>query len=104
VMPQTGDTLAITAAASVQFAATPPFRFRVNGVTQYGSTPTGMVWISGYVLDENGLATARRNLLVITAGLHPADPTPPIPARTPANRGPHIPKQRTTSTPARSHR
>jgi hypothetical protein len=100
-MPKVGDTV-INTNASVQFKN--PFPFRITGVAEYGSTPTGWVWLTGYIVDTTtGLATGRRELFVQTAGLQTTETPLPAPAR-PArmNRGPQ--PRTNTRTPARSHR
>lgn len=49
--------------ASVQFAATEPFRLRIVR-TEPASTCDGWLWLDGYQLDTHGEAVARRKILV----------------------------------------
>jgi hypothetical protein len=51
-LPQANQLLWITRAASVQFAAVAPFKFRVITTHIYGSTPDGCAWVDGYQLDD----------------------------------------------------
>lgn len=66
--PRPGDVLLLGRAASVQFA-TAPIRFRVIGVDPR-PTYQGWIWLSGYQLDQQGEAVARREVFVQIAGIH----------------------------------
>lgn len=83
--PQAGDVLRIDARASVQFRGDRAFAFRVTTVPEW-ATYDGWIWLAGYVLDERGAATERRELFVQLAGLRRLAPPrrPGVPARTPA--------------------
>lgn len=71
-----GDLLAVDGCASVQFAGDRALTFRVVSVSDR-PTYHGWVWLTGYVLDRKGLATAKREIYVRLAGLHPArEPSP----------------------------
>ncbi|WP_232534043.1 hypothetical protein [Plantactinospora sp. KBS50] len=86
--PAPGDCVLIGAAASVQFAGERALVFRVVSVS---GTPTyhGWGWLTGYVLDERGVAREKREVYVHLAGLRGIDApvapgapvTPAVPAR-----------------------
>lgn len=104
-----GELYDVTSAASVQFAGNRGLRFRVIRVWVLGSTPTGWVWLDGYVVDDiTGLATERREIFVQVDGLIPVETrsTSESTARRPRNTGPaRLSQQRTrTSTTHRSTR
>ncbi|MFG1776587.1 hypothetical protein ACGFIG_09180 [Micromonospora sp. NPDC049048] len=91
---QPGMVLHIGEACSVQFAGTRALRLRLVSV---GDRPTypGWVWLTGYVLDARGEATAKRELYVQRAGLRVVSAPPavarprarrPAPVRVPAGR------------------
>ncbi|MET8086957.1 hypothetical protein [Micromonospora sp. NPDC005237] len=63
-----GDLLLIGAACSVQFSGDRELRLRLVSVD---ARPTyhGWVWLTGYVLDDRGLAVDKRELYVQRAGL-----------------------------------
>lgn len=81
VPPQPGDLLVIDGRASVQFAGDRALLLRVTAVSQ---TPTyhGWIWLSGYVVDQSGHATDKREIYVQLAGLRRA----PV-ANVPTQRG-----------------
>ncbi|MGW1062647.1 hypothetical protein [Micromonospora rubida] len=79
--PSPGDLLTIDGRASVQFAGDRALTFRVVSVPDL-PTYHGWIWLSGYVLDHRGLATAKREVYVQLAGLRPALPPTPHPRRT----------------------
>jgi hypothetical protein len=60
--------IGVGAAASVQFGGRRSVRLRVVAVD---SRPTyhGYAWITGYVLDRDGLAVEKRDVFVQLAGL-----------------------------------
>ncbi|KOX14996.1 hypothetical protein ADK66_03070 [Micromonospora sp. NRRL B-16802] len=63
-----GDVVLIGAACSPQFTGDRALRLRlvlVGEVDPYN----GWMWITGYVLDVKGLATAKRELYVMRAGI-----------------------------------
>lgn len=103
--PRRGDVVIVDGRASVQFAAH-PFTFRVVRTHRLGSTPTGWIWLTGYVLNTAGNATEHRELFVQVAGLR--QPIRQAASHAPTrNGGPTIPRQRTrdtTTTTARSLR
>ncbi|NBE79797.1 hypothetical protein [Micromonospora rubida] len=74
--PSPGDLLAIGGRASVQFAGDRALTFRVVSVPDL-PTYHGWIWLTGYVLDHRGLATAKREIYVQLAGLRPALPPAP---------------------------
>jgi hypothetical protein len=103
-LPQANQLLWITRAASVQFAAVAPFKFRVIATHIYGSTPDGCAWVDGYQLDDRGAALERRSLFVQLAGLitvaePPADVLTPRVVRKARNNGPRLPRPRKPSEP-----
>ncbi|RGC67651.1 hypothetical protein C5N14_17880 [Micromonospora sp. MW-13] len=74
--PSPGDLLTIDGRASVQFAGDRALTFRVVSVPDL-PTYHGWIWLTGYVLDHRGLATAKREIYVQLAGLRPALPAGP---------------------------
>jgi hypothetical protein len=75
--PSPGDLIVIDGRASVQFAGERALTFRVVSVSTQ-PTYEGWVWLTGYVLDRRGDATARREIFVQLAGLSPPDDSGPI--------------------------
>ncbi|WP_307812546.1 hypothetical protein [Micromonospora coerulea] len=69
--PELGDLLRVDGRASVQFAGERALTFRVVSVCDR-PTYAGWLWLTGYVLDRRGLATARREIYVQAAGLRRA--------------------------------
>ncbi|MFG1765468.1 hypothetical protein ACGFIH_19180 [Micromonospora parva] len=69
--PSPGDLLVIDGRASVQFAGDRALTFRVVSVCDQ-PTYEGWVWLTGYVLNRRGIATARREVFVQLAGLRRA--------------------------------
>lgn len=69
--PEPGHEVWITRNASVQFARQPSFVFRVISVCPQPTYP-GWVWLTGYQLDGQGHAVARREIYVRLAGLRRA--------------------------------
>lgn len=69
--PRPGDTVVVGQAASVQFG---PGRALVMRLVKIGPpvTADGFGWIEGYVLNQQGNATERREVFVRLAGLRPA--------------------------------
>ncbi|MEU8082936.1 hypothetical protein AB0B57_04885 [Micromonospora sp. NPDC049101] len=63
-----GDVVLIGAACSVQFSGDRALMLRLVSV---GETDpyNDWIWVTGYVLDAKGLATTRRELYVLRAGL-----------------------------------
>ncbi|MEU8082074.1 hypothetical protein AB0B57_00345 [Micromonospora sp. NPDC049101] len=78
--PTPGDLLVIDGRASVQFAGDRALTFRVGSVSDQ-PTYQGWIWLTGYVINRRGDATARREIFVQLAGLRPA------PVLAPPNRG-----------------
>ncbi|MCW3816959.1 hypothetical protein ONA91_21155 [Micromonospora sp. DR5-3] len=74
--PEPGDLLRIDGRASVQFAGDRALTFRVVSVCDR-PTYAGWVWLTGYVINRRGYATAKREIYVQLAGLRPATSTPP---------------------------
>jgi hypothetical protein len=70
VLVKAGDLLRVDGCASVQFGGDRALTLRVVTVLADRPTFDGWVWLAGYVLDANGLATAKRELFVQLAGLH----------------------------------
>ncbi|GAA3755068.1 hypothetical protein [Micromonospora maritima] len=68
MLPQPGDVLRIDGHASVQFGGDRALTLRVVSVGPE-LTYTGWVWLTGYVIDRRGVATARREIFVQLAGL-----------------------------------
>ncbi|MDG4819133.1 hypothetical protein O7628_26935 [Micromonospora sp. WMMD956] len=92
--PAPGDLLTVDGRASVQFAGDRAVTFRVVSVPDL-PTYHGWIWLAGYVLDQRGLATAKREIYVQFAGLRPAAPAAAVPRRPPSR-----PAQRSASTPS----
>ncbi|MFI6230830.1 hypothetical protein ACIBCR_26375 [Micromonospora echinospora] len=65
-----GHLLRIDGCASVQFGEGRALTLRVVAVRHDRPTFDGWIWLTGYVLDAAGLATAKRELFVQPAGLH----------------------------------
>lgn len=82
--PQPGDLLRIDGRASVQFAGDRALTFRVVSVCDR-PTYAGWIWLTGYVLNRRGQATAKREIYVQLAGLRRATSTP-APKRSRATR------------------
>ncbi|MFC3502401.1 hypothetical protein ACFOOK_15700 [Micromonospora krabiensis] len=73
-LPTPGDLVIVDGRASVQFAGDRALTVRVVSV---GDRPTypGWIWLTGYVLNRRGEATAKRDLYVRPEGLrHHAGP------------------------------
>ncbi|MEV4770561.1 hypothetical protein [Micromonospora humida] len=95
--PRPGDLLIVDRAASVQFTGERALRLRVVSVSDR-PTYDGWVWLTGYVLDRRGEATAKREVFVRLAGLRPAPATPPAQVRKrPAGARPAAATRRTGS-------
>ncbi|MFG1915407.1 hypothetical protein [Micromonospora sp. NPDC048898] len=79
-----GDLLLIGAACSVQFAGDRALRLRLVSAD---TRPTyhGWVWLTGYVLDDKGLAVDKREVYVQQAGVRLLRAAPPA---TPGRSGP----------------
>jgi hypothetical protein len=63
-----GAVFLVGRAASPQFAAVPPFRFRVIRVDTR-LTYDGWAWLHGYTLGDNGEAVEKRSIFVKYTGL-----------------------------------
>ncbi|MDG4800445.1 hypothetical protein [Micromonospora sp. WMMD980] len=75
--PRPGDLLRVDGRASVQFGGDRALTFRVVAVGPE-LTYTGWTWLTGYVLGQRGVATAKREIFVQLTGLRPAEePVPP---------------------------
>ncbi len=69
--PQPGDLLLVDGRASVQFGGDRGLTLRVVSVGP--EVPhTGWIWLTGYVLNRRGTATAKRDIFVQTTGLRRA--------------------------------
>jgi hypothetical protein len=68
-----GDVVLVGRAASVQFAGSAGFAFRVVGID---ARPTyeGWVWLDGFQLDRQGRPVLRRQIFVREAGLRRPPP------------------------------
>ncbi|GAB2923050.1 hypothetical protein GCM10027280_07670 [Micromonospora polyrhachis] len=73
--PEPGDVLRIDGAASVQFRGECALVFRVISVCKK-DTYRGWAWITGYVLDQAGLAVEKREIFVMKSGLRPVASKP----------------------------
>ncbi|MCX5117174.1 hypothetical protein OG992_08270 [Micromonospora sp. NBC_00362] len=75
-----GDVVLIGAACSVQFSGDRALMLRLVSI---GETDpyNDWIWITGYVLDTKGLATAKRELYVLRAGLRIRRRTAPASAQ-----------------------
>ncbi|MEW2589807.1 hypothetical protein AB0893_05280 [Micromonospora aurantiaca] len=83
--PQPGDLLRVDGRASVQFGGDRALTFRVVSVGAE-MTHMGWIWLTGYVLNRRGTATAKRDIFVQVAGLRRADePMPHTQSWVPAN-------------------
>ncbi|MEH1102623.1 hypothetical protein [Micromonospora sp. CPCC 205561] len=81
-----GDVLLIGAACSVQFGGDRALRLRLVSVDERPTYP-GWAWLTGYVLNDAGLAVDKREIYVLRSGLRVLTPRPPGPAATgPAGR------------------
>ncbi|MEU8042760.1 hypothetical protein AB0B71_01265 [Micromonospora echinofusca] len=93
-----GDVLLIGEACSVQFAGDRALRLRLVSVDQ-SPTYHGWVWLTGYVLNDKGLATDKREVYVQRAGVRVLRATPvPTPGR--PTRSAAIPNVRQDRRPA----
>ncbi|MCM0676887.1 hypothetical protein NCC78_19665 [Micromonospora phytophila] len=77
--PSPGDLIVVDGRASVQFAGDRALTFRVVSVSDQ-PTYAGWIWLTGYVLNHRGEATAKREVYVQLTGLHPATSTPALKA------------------------
>ncbi|MEV4822062.1 hypothetical protein [Micromonospora sp. NPDC049274] len=77
--PSPGDLLLVDGRASVQFAGDRALAFRVVSVSDQ-PTYQGWVWLTGYVLNRRGDATAKREIFVQLAGVRPTT-APASPSR-----------------------
>ncbi|MCZ7422253.1 MULTISPECIES: hypothetical protein [unclassified Micromonospora] len=75
--PTPGDLLRIDGHASVQFAGGRALTLRVVSVSDRHAYD-GWIWLTGYVIDRRGDATAKRELYVRLAGLRPATSRQPV--------------------------
>jgi hypothetical protein len=66
--PKPGDVLVVGRAASVQFGGESQLLFRVTSVWQK-PTYDGWVWLTGYEIDQFGMAKSKREIFVQPAGL-----------------------------------
>ncbi|MEV4711549.1 hypothetical protein [Micromonospora sp. NPDC049374] len=69
--PTPGDLLRVDGRASVQFAGGRALTLRVVSTSDRHAYD-GWIWLTGYVIDRRGNATAKRELYVRLAGLRPA--------------------------------
>ncbi|MGV9979979.1 hypothetical protein ACWDUH_20110 [Micromonospora wenchangensis] len=89
--PRPGDLLIVDRAASVQFTGERALRLRVVSVSDR-HTYDGWVWLTGYVLDRRGEATAKREVFVRLAGLRHAPTTTP-PSRAGQHKETRVPQR-----------
>lgn len=78
--PESGEIVLLDAAASVQFAGDRAILLRVSRIDER-YTYDGWTWLSGYQLDRQGNAVAKRDVFVSLAGIKyrtGARPHPPI--------------------------
>ncbi|MEW2383399.1 hypothetical protein AB0873_15090 [Micromonospora sp. NPDC047707] len=68
-----GVVVELNARASVQFAGSRALRLRIVRVDPQ-PTYHGWVWLTGYVIDQRGTATARREVYVQRAGVVVVNP------------------------------
>ncbi|MFK3984992.1 hypothetical protein ACI2K4_32050 [Micromonospora sp. NPDC050397] len=66
--PESGEIVLLDAGASVQFAGDRAILLRVSKVDER-YTYDGWTWLSGYQLDRQGNATAKRDVFVSLAGI-----------------------------------
>ena len=78
MVPYPGDVLVVDHEASVQFSGRRQLRLRVISVCEK-PTYQGWAWVNGYVLNDSGVATERREVFVRLAGLRIFEPSPPRP-------------------------
>ncbi|MEV4636782.1 hypothetical protein AB0J80_05440 [Actinoplanes sp. NPDC049548] len=71
-----GDVVLVGRAASVQFAGSAGFAFRVVDVDPR-PTYDGWAWLDGYQLDRRGCPAARRRIFVRLGGLRRPRPRHP---------------------------
>lgn len=89
--PLPGEVFRVGGRASVQFAGDRALTFRVTAVPNL-PTYDGWIWLTGYVLDDQGHAVERREIFVQRVGLHrlgprrPASTGRPAPVRVPTAR------------------
>ncbi|MFF5217014.1 hypothetical protein [Micromonospora sp. NPDC000442] len=76
VRPEPGDLLRIDIRASVQFAGRRALTLRVVSVSDRQAYD-GWIWLTGYVIDRRGNATAKREVYVQLAGLRAAPDSAP---------------------------
>ncbi|WP_244367269.1 hypothetical protein, partial [Micromonospora echinofusca] len=67
-VPAPGDVVFLDGRASPQFGGDRALRLRVVSVCDK-PTYDHWVWLTGYVLDQAGAATARREVFVLIAGI-----------------------------------
>lgn len=75
-----GAIVLVDGCASAQFSASRALTLRLVSVSDR-PTYQGWVWVTGYVLDSRGDATAKREVFVRTAGLHLQRPAPVLARR-----------------------
>ena len=68
MVPQPGEVLVVDHEASVQFSGRRRLVLRVISVSGR-ATYEGWAWLTGYVLNESGNATGRREIFVRLCGL-----------------------------------
>lgn len=83
MFPHPGDVLVVDHEASVQFSGRRQLVLRVISVSQK-PTYQGWGWVSGYILNDVGAATDRREIFVRLEGLRRYDSG----ADGPRNEGP----------------
>ncbi|GIJ23050.1 hypothetical protein [Micromonospora lutea] len=88
--PAPGDLLRIDGRASVQFAGGRALTLRVVSVSDRHAYD-GWIWLTGYVIDRRGDATAKREIYVQLAGIRSdtGAAAPPRPARPVARSSAH---------------
>lgn len=100
MMPRPGAVVLVGPAAGCQFAGGRRLVMRV--IHARHANWDGMAWIEGYVLNEHGAATGRREVYVQVNGLrHIERPAHVVRHR---NAGPTVPRPRTTTENTRRNR
>ncbi|WP_326558947.1 hypothetical protein [Micromonospora sp. NBC_01796] len=85
-LPEPGDILLIGERASVQFAGDRALTLRLISRSRE-PTCDGWIWLTGYVLDQRGKATEKREVYVQLAGLRPPPTSATKPVRAADRRG-----------------
>jgi hypothetical protein len=95
VNPIPGEIFRVDGRASVQFDGDRALIFRVTTVSHL-PTYDGWIWLTGYVLDDQGQAIDRREIFVQRAGLRRVGPRGP--AKTSRTAPTRVPTARRAGT------